>query len=160
MKDPFRGASNGGEAGRDARAKQLETLDKWIRLATQDLTDNVAYHRGYMGQNPYDHMKVSVLGGIPAIDGLDRNDLEVLKPALRELYDVAKKLDVAIELEGFDLLPRVAALAGTGSIVTNGSVYAVVADLRRGFNYAYNPYSDQELADYRSGHGLTPDGPK
>lgn len=82
-------------------------------------------------------------------DNFSRKDLLSLQPALEKLHQVCKEADISIDLRGFDMLPVVALVAKHAS--TNGKIngsFIIYVDARHGYNFAFNPFSENDLKGY------------
>ncbi len=64
--------------------------------------------------------------------------LQSLKQELCELHAACKEANVAVVVDGFDLLPRVASVS-QGGYASDASAYSITVDARQDYNYLFNP---------------------
>ncbi len=126
--------------------QQLEEFEKeLIRLknSPQDHNKNVKTNSFEIGP---DNTKTSFFGIDLDFDTITRKDLAVLRPILSKIHKTCEENDVSINLEGFDLLPRVGT---TSKFVYIGNPFPdtkkecsfiITFDVGSKYNYTKNPF--------------------
>lgn len=89
------------------RTDNLETISEWIYKTAKEVDVKTS---GLTSKSENDGLYAKCFDfqfncGIDIIQ-FDREDLKTLQPALYELHDVCKKHNIAVDMQGFDLLPR------------------------------------------------------
>ena len=140
------------------KEESLARLSDWISGVAYDINEKAAdciLHQS-KGQS------YSNATGIN-IEDFSRNDLEALKPALRDLHKVCQEEEIAIFMEGFDLLPRPAYtdlfnngggynLSTEDNLLGHLPALHIFIDTTKLYNYAVNPYDDEQVTKFRSTH--------
>jgi hypothetical protein len=155
MKNPFSKTAASDES--TLKAAQLKKLSEWISTTAKEIKKEVPAMKARVGRGRFGGCHGYSISGLPNLDGFSRDDLKALKPALCELHAVCKEADIAVDLSGFDLLPRVADVS-QGGYCSDPEAFSISVDARHEYNYLLNPYSDQALAEEKKPKPSPPDG--
>jgi hypothetical protein len=139
------------------KTAQLKKLSEWILTTAKNIKKEVPELKSRVGRGKFGGGHGYSFSGLLNLDGFSRNDLNTLKPALCELHAVCKEANIAVDLSGFDLLPRVASVS-QGGYGSDKEAFLISVDARHEYNYLFNPFSDQELAEEKLPKPLSSDG--
>lgn len=158
-----------GKTGKDDLARKetdtrdLKKISDWIYKTAKEIdskapdlqskTENDGLFAKYLTFKM--HREIS-------IEQFNKGELKTLQPALCELHNICRKHNIAIDLQGFDLLPRttLATEAYLDLSPYSSSSLLIAIDGRRTYNHWINPFSEQELDEARQKYKAPPPSPK
>lgn len=123
----------------------LGSIVKWIENSTEKI-------RQMDKEKAEACISFSLIGNAIDIGAFSRNDLQQLRPALEKLHEVCKKNNVAVQMSGFDMLPRTAS-AGPAAVSDNPYGFWIFADPKREYSFFSNPFKKDQVL-------IIPVGPK
>ncbi len=135
---------------------KIKLLETWINSISNSLDDKITELKGKEGSlaKCFD----ARLSTDFDFDDLTRKDFAHLKPALSKLHDICQNRDVQVNLDGFDLLPRVAttSISSFSHEFTTGQ-FMISINAGNPYNHAINPFSDKNLQEALQADEKTPD---
>lgn len=143
------------QTAEEQKAQALNSLENWIsntankiKESTQQVSEATNEEGG-----KYASCKSFALNLDVDFDSFTRKDLSALQPAFEKLHDICEKMNIAVDMAGFDLLPRTH-LAGQATVVQptglRRSNFLISVDTKREYNYAINPFSSKDVPTSRA----------